>query len=168
MAYFNTILSLTGDNADYTDLVSVADAKLWCAISGNSFDSIVSDCIATAGKQCEDYANVSFIKREFVCEVQNVLGDVRLPMRPVVSITSVKNLDDDTVDYKMMAGMVKDPLSEYLKVTYQAGYENNLPEVFITAIKNQVLWLFSNRGDETKNSELNPDTMKLLKPYRVV
>ncbi len=167
MAKFNAILSVSFDAVNYASLYSIDDFKLWAAISGNSLNDLIDIVLPTAAKQCEDYVNLAFTERVATVEVCNILGGVQLPYNPISSITSVKNEDDENVEYKYLAGQIKTPESEYLKVVYNCGYETLNP-LFVTAIYNQALWLIDNRGDESKKEKLSLNAMMILNPYRVV
>jgi len=167
LAKFNAILSVSFNEVDYSSLYSSDDFKQWAAISGNSLNDLIDIVLPTAAKQCEDYVNLAFTERIATVEVCNLLGSVQLPYNPIATITSVKNADNETVEYIFLAGQLKTPENDYLKVVYNCGYETLNP-LFLTAIYNQALWLIDNRGDESLTEKLSPNAMLILKPYRVV
>ncbi len=164
---YNAILKVDFDSVDYSGLVTVAEAKVWCAISGASFDTLLQSIINTACKQCEDFVNKAFTEREAVVILRNELGYCKIPYTPIVDVVSVKNKEDVEVDYEMYADSIETPTVDYLKVTYNCGFET-LDEIYKTAIKNKVLWLFDNRGDESILNTLSPAAKLILTPYRVV
>jgi hypothetical protein len=58
------------------------------------------------------------------------------------------------------------PMSSYVKVIYTAGY-SVLPQQFKTALKMQLSWMYTHRGDDD-GSTIAPDAKAILSPYRSI
>lgn len=177
--------------------ITLAEAKAWLKIGVTDDDTIITSLITTARKQLEDYLNISLITRTVTAYIQNDLGDIMLPYQPMqpaddeaedIDFISIVDGDDNTIsaaNYKLIGGEFKrlrtngglgnvgtarnnfyTPCNSYLVVVYNAGYAI-LPEVFKTAIKEQIDWLYNNRGSEN-GEEISPAVKSTLKSYRKV
>ena len=142
------------------------------AIQQANIDDIAGDqdlieaFITTARIQCETFACISFISREIEAVVNNSLGGIYLPYGPVTDVSSVVDKEGEVVEFTVDGvkwKQLREPDYAYLKVTYTAGYET-LPQIFKTAILQQVAYLYEHRGDE-KADTFSPIAASLLKPH---
>ena len=131
--------------------------------------NLIESYITTARIQCETFACMSFISREIESVVNNSLGGIYLPYGPIIAVSSVYDKDDNEItsdSYKVLGVKFKQlsyPMRDYLKVTYTAGW-TELPQIFKTAILQQVAYLYEHRGDE-KADTFSPIAASLLKPH---
>lgn len=160
---YNAVISAAFSGEATTEPFDNTAAKAWLRIDISDDDTLITALIKAARIACEKYANQSFIARTVTAKIHNGLGNFTLPYGPVVSITSIK--DGDTIvsnyDVSMPYG------SNDLVVVYTAGY-TTLPADIIVAIKNQVAFMYQNRGDEQKASGLSELSKLLLNSVRSI
>lgn len=135
-------------SAEGPEPVSTADILAWGKIDQNTDNAIISALITTARIMCENYINGSIITRTIVADINNVNGGFILPYGPVTGA------DPTAVDWQGTAltlvynfGQIQTPYGR-MTVTYTAGPDTNNLSVYTTAIMQQVLYLYENRGDE--------------------
>lgn len=176
-----------------TEPVTLAEAKDWLKIDVSDDNNLITELITSARQQCEFYVKMSLITRTVIARVLNDQNNIELPYGPVIAVSQVKDADGNivdpsnykihgvtfkTLDYSPLNSLIIDGLpTTELTVTYTAGY-TALPKHFKTAIKNQVAWLYENRGDiqtttrsgliYNTNLELSPEAIFKLRPYRRV
>lgn len=180
---YNAVLEVIFSSEGSTEPVTAAEVKNWCKVEASITDD--DTLLASLGKAArvliEGYLCISLIPRTVTAYLNNSLGDIELPYGPVNTFTSlhrtVDTLDDTAItsdDYRIRGSAFKTiytPCYDYLKAIYTAGYANAeaVPEQYKTAIKQQVVYLYQNRGDiEGKVPTLSPMVMQTLKPYRRV
>lgn len=174
-----------------TEPITRAEAKAWAKIEVDDDDAIVDALITAARQACESYVSESWVQRTVTAILKNELGNIRLPYGPVVSITDIKDSEDNLIEsdnYSVVgdrlrygAGFtgwfyslgtntfsISSPwyADGILRVQYLAGY-TVLPQQRKTALLMQFTWMYYHRGDED-NSSLAPDAKMILKPYRAV
>ena len=177
----NFVLDVKYSDVSTTYPVTLEEAKNWCKIELDitEEDDLITELIKSATALCEGYINTSLMPKTVTAELNNSLGGISLPYAPVTSFTSLKDEDDttlvETTDY-ILQGLdfktIKTPCYEYLKAEYVAGYAAaDLPPNFKTAILQQIVYLYENRGDIDSGKampELSPILKLTLKPYRRV
>lgn len=166
----NLVLDIQFSNESLAEPVTVQEAKNWVKIDVPDDDPLLTELITAARQGCEGYLNISLIGRTVTAWLQIGLGEIRLPYGPVKSVTSVSNNNGDPIQgyiLKYEEFKALDPCTE-VKCTYEAGFNGNLPKQFKTAIKEQLAWLYTNRGDENVTDTISPIAKKILAPYRRV
>lgn len=175
----NYVLDTQFDDGSESDATvepfDVEVAKGWGKIDVSDDDSIIETLITTARQQCEDFLNISLIARTVTAYLDNSAGNIRLPYGPVKEIVSItddsKDLNDIDEDNYELKGLLFKTLSSpsncHVIISYTAGYDI-LPEHFKTAVKQQILYLYENRGDAKLMEQLSPIVAVTLKPYRRV
>ena len=169
---YNTVIEAKQFESSVTEPVTLAEVKQWCKIELDITDenTLLTQLITAARKQAEGFLCVSLVDKTVTAVLKNELGNIELPYGPVKTITSVTDADGDTVspDNSEITGeefkKVKTPCDEWLKIVYTTGY-TSIPDYFKTAVLNQVLYLYENRGEV---SNLSPMASMLLKPHRRV
>jgi uncharacterized phiE125 gp8 family phage protein len=148
-----------------TEPITLAQAKAWLRVTHTDEDAIITALITAARQICEGYISKSFVERTVTAIVRNDLGNVKLPYGPVGNITYVYDVDGNEItgtEYTLTGVSDKRlgyPMSSYVKVIYTAGY-SVLPQQFKTALKMQLSWMYTHRGDD--------DGSVILSPYRSI
>ncbi len=184
-AKFNAVIDIqfVEGSSPPTEPVTVAEAKQQAIIDDSIMDdTLIESYITTARIQLETFTGLSFLQREIIAIVNNSLGGIYLPYGPIANVLSIFDENDVEItsdSYKVLGiqfKQLKYPIRNYLKITYNAGYET-LPQVFKTAILQQVAYLYENRGDvevvannysqENRNTGYNLSQIakQLVKPY---
>lgn len=160
---YNAVLNVTFTDGTVTEPVTLKEAKDWCKIDVSDDDSLITSLITAARIMCENYANLSFIKRTVTAKIKNGLGGFVLPYGPVIGTPTAKDSDNaDITDFDL-----DNSYSGNITVTYQAGYET-LPQNLKTALLNQIAWSYENRGDAKVASALSEEAKLILNQVRNV
>lgn len=141
----------------------MAEAKAYARIDTSADDSVIDFMINAAVLVLEEYSNIGFVNRQVVCDALNPLGDLDLPLAPVTAISSVKDVDDNTINYIANDGVIVTKIL-HLKATYTAGH-TTLPPTLKLALMMQVAWMYENRGD-VQITGISPQAKAILKPIR--
>jgi hypothetical protein len=166
----NLVLDIQFSNESLVEPVTLPEARSWLKLDVSDDDTIVTELITVARQQCEGFLNISLISRTVTAWLQIGLDEIRLPYGPVKTITSVTNYKGDPIaGYQVKYELFKalDPCTE-VKTVYDAGFNGSIPKQFKTAIKEQIAWLYTNRGDAEVTETLSPIAKKILAPYRRV
>ena len=155
-----------------TEPITLAEAKAWIKVDTaiTADDILITELIKAARMQVEGFLGISLIQRTVTAIINNSAGDIELPYGPLVSFTSLTDEDGTAIaadDYELRGIGFKylhEPLYDYMTAVYTTGY-TALPENFKTAVKEQVAWLYDNRGEAKELSEIVYNT---LKPFRRV
>lgn len=138
--------------------VTVAEFKLWAKLdTGSLDDDIITDLIATARQQCEDYTGMSIVARTVTAQLNNSCGGIFLPYCPFISLVSIKDYAGNVIDTtgyelsnkytpSLLFPQLLTPWSDNVTLVYTAGY-GLPPAKIITAIKQQTFFLYENRGE---------------------
>ena len=151
-AVINTVF--TGEGSEP---VTLQEAKDWCKIDVADDDTLITELITGARQICELHSNISFITRTVTAIVYNGLGRINLPYGPIVGTVSFTDEDANTLtDYD-----IKSPDFDRSIAIYTAGY-NPLPKNLKTALLNQILWMYENRGDIAQSDKLSEQAKLIL------
>jgi uncharacterized phiE125 gp8 family phage protein len=172
----------TGTN-DSTDVLSTADAKAWMRVDTSADDSLIADLVAESIDFVEEQYGFQLIEKTVTVEYEYYGKEVRLPLYPVQSVTSVKAIDQDgtettlTVneDYYLTGDtLVIDSVYGWevpddrirLKVVYVAGY-TSIPSGITLGLKKLVASNYEDRQDvvEGNISEMPNSSKKHFKRY---
>jgi hypothetical protein len=152
---YNTVVSIEKTETG-TEPVTVQEAKDWAKIEQDVDDVLIEELITAAREVCEDYTGIGFITRDMVATINNANGGFVLPYGPVQGDVVVTDND----------GTWSDLRGEY-EVSYTGGYADGaLPKKFKTAIKQQFLFMYENRGES--NTGVAPYTVMILQSSRMV
>ncbi len=155
-----------------TEPITLAEAKAWIKVDTaiTADDTLITELIKAARQQCEGFLGISLISRTVTAIINNSAGNIELPYGPLVSFTSLTDEDGNAIvaaDYGLRGIGFKylyTPRYDYMTAVYTTGY-TAVQENFKTAVKEQVAWLYDNRGEAKELSEIVSMT---LKPYRRV
>jgi len=160
---YNAVLNVSFTDGAVTEPVTLQEAKDWCRIDVADDDSLITSLITAARIMCENYANLSFIKRTVTAKIKNGLGGFVAPYGPVIGTPTATDSDGNAItDFDL-----DNSYSGNTTVTYQAGYET-LPQNLKTALLNQISFLYENRGDVRLQSGLSEESKLILNQVRNV
>ena len=151
-----------GEDPVWVEPVTLAEAKEWLKVDFDETDNEITGLITAARIVCERYANLSFVPHSLAVRVVNALGRVALPYWAQGAEITPEN---EELTITMQGRYVVSPLGEF-NVTY-----DTVPVVSYmqkTAIKQQLLWMFNNRGDALDDKGMSPAAMAILKPDRII
>lgn len=167
---FNQVLDVDNTAVVTAELFSVGQFKAYYAkIDTSEEDSLIESLIIAARRMCEQYSGINFKARTVIATINNLNGGTYLPYGPVGTITSVTDIDNNTLDsgnYKITGSQFKQvqwPTEDYLVVTYTGGYVD-CPNDLLTAVKAQTLFLYENRGDSSVG--MSPQAALILNPLK--
>ncbi len=140
--------------------VTLVDMLAWGKIDQNTDNSLISALITTARIMCEQYTNTSIITRTIVADINNANGGFILPYGPVTNTPTAVDWQNDAITLVWNFSQIQTPYGR-MAVTYTAGFVT-VPEVYKTAIMQQVLYLYEHRGDN--NQGMSPLACTLLNP----
>ena len=171
----------TGTNAS-TEVLSTADAKAWMRVDTSADDSLIADLVAESIDFVEEQYSFQLIEKTVTVEYEYYGKEVRLPLYPVQSVTSVKTIDQDgtettlTSDEYYLTGdtLIIDSVYGWevpddrvrLKVVYVAGY-TSIPSGITLGLKKLVASNYEDRQDvvEGNVSEMPNSSKKHFKRY---
>lgn len=172
----------TGTN-DSTDVLSTADAKAWMRVDTSADDSLIADLVAESIDFAEEQYGFQLIEKTVTVEYEYYGKEVRLPLYPVQSVTSIKAIDQDGTETTLTVNedyyLTGDTLiidSVYgwevpddrvrLKVVYVAGY-TSIPSGITLGLKKLVASNYEDRQDvvEGNVSEMPNSSKKHFKRY---
>jgi hypothetical protein len=151
----NTVFSTEG-----SEPVTLADMLNWGKIDQNTDNALITALITTARIMCEQYTNTSLITRTIVSDINNANGGFILPYGPVTSTPTAVDWQGTALTLVWNFSQIQSPYGR-MSVTYNAGF-SVVPEVYKTAIMQQVLYLYENRGDGKQ--DMAPLACTLLNP----
>lgn len=171
-AVYNNVIDIlfVEDSSPATEPVTYAEAIQQANIDDLGQDSnLIEAYIVTARMQCEGYTGIGFINRTIQAVIRNPLGNIYLPYGPIDTLLTAKDKEGEDIEVELLGVQWKQvkTVFDYATLTYTAGY-SELPQVFKTAILQQVAYLYENRGDENKLGELSPVAKSLLHPFKRV
>jgi Phage QLRG family, putative DNA packaging. len=170
----NLLLDQPIFTAEGDEPVILADAKEYLKIDVDEDNALLMELITAARQMCEGYLNMSLIERTVSVWIRAGLGEMPLPYGPIRDIDSlvITNLNDEAVTVTSGYNIKYDVfpvIGNYtcdVKAVYDAGYESGtLPLRFKNGILQQLAWLYANRGDSEKLSQMAPMATLTLKPY---
>ncbi len=179
---FSYTTSETGTNTA-TDVLSTADAKDYARIDTVADDTLITDMVAECIDLIEMQYGFQLIEKNIVVEYEYYGKEIRLPLYPVKSITSVKTIDRQGTETSLTVGddyyITGDTLvvtTVYgwevpndrvrLKVSYVAGY-TTIPSGITLGLKKLVASMYEDRQDLVEGGvSVMPNSSKsLFKKY---
>ena len=179
---FSYTTSDTGTNTA-TDVLSTADAKDYARIDTVADDTLITDMVAECIDLIEEQYGFQLIEKNVVVEYEYYGKEIRLPLYPVQSITSVKTInrqgtettltaDDDyyiTGDTLVVTTVYNWEVPNdrvRLKVSYVAGY-TTIPSGITLGLKKLVASMYEDRQDLVEGGvSVMPNSSKsLFKKY---
>lgn len=153
---YNNILSIETTVDVVTECISLAEAKAHLRVdfTQTDNDNDITRLKKVARIQVENQINKGLGQRTLKVGVRNDLGNFKLPFGPVSSVTSVKDVDQVTLDttaYSIKNGVLETVFTQPVYVTYVTGY-STVPEDYKQMILERLAYLYGNRGDSSKTN----------------
>lgn len=145
-------------SSEGSEPVTLSDMLNWGKIDQSVDNALISSLITTARLICEQYTNTSIITRTIVADINNVNGGFILPYGPVTNTPTAVNWEDTALTLVYNFSQIQTPYGR-MAVTYTAGF-TTVPEVYKTAIMQQVLFMYENRGE----GGISKEAKQLLNP----
>lgn len=146
--YVAELVSVDVERAD-TTAVTVDEAKNWARIDDDFDDSIVEMLTEGADKAFESFTGkllfVGTVTVEY--DPEEFESILQLPWLPVDSITSVKDEDDEDVEYELKGDHLQVELFDPVTVEYEAGLYSEASEVDSQLKLGLLKWIASNYDD---------------------
>jgi hypothetical protein len=128
---------------------AVADFKTHARITFTDDDNVPRNLLKAARRAIEKYTGLSIVTKTITVQVNNQAGGFELPYGPVISVTTVKDVDGGALDYTTSGLEFKTLTNAYsfAEIQYDAGL-GTVPEDLKLAIMKQAMWDYEHRGDE--------------------
>jgi gp6-like head-tail connector protein len=117
-------------------------------------DTRITDLITQCREELEQYTGLSFAEKTLKAILRNDCGGIEIPFGPVTALTSVKDVDGNTLtattQYTARGNQFKwieFPCSCYLEVNYTSGY-TALPAGLKRALLEEIAFRYKNAGDQ--------------------
>mgnify|MGYP000735889905 CR=1 FL=1 len=168
----NFVIGVKTTDKTSAEPVTLAEAKQWCKVelAITEENTIITELITSARQLCEGYSCISFTPKTVIAILNNSGGGVELPYGPVKDSPEITYFDSTAVAITdiILQGdefkYIESPCYDFIKATYETGY-TTLPLNFKTALLQQIVYSYENRGDATIQG-LSPMVKQSLKPYR--
>ncbi|MCH8240719.1 MAG: phage head-tail connector protein [Proteobacteria bacterium] len=188
----NNYYPLTVTTPPVTEPVSLADARAHLRVDTKADDALVSAAITAARAYAEDFTHRKLITQTVEIRADGFPAAFRLPVAPVITITSIKYIDTTGTlitlaadQYKLVQSTTPPLIVPAYSVTWpttraemdaigiilSVGYgvvSDDVPPTIIEAIKLLLGHFYTNRVDEVTGtivSKLTLNADKLLLPH---
>lgn len=162
-------LKLNEAGGSATEIVTVADVKIYLQIEGSAYDGPIGIFITAARQMIEKLCNVSLMEKTAIATIHATGYKFTLPYKPVSGITQVRwrkcpsewvTLATEDYDTTGNDGITIESSEVGLhEVTYTLGQDTD--GIYQQAIKAQAGWMFNNR-DTDKVTAVAPEVNALL------
>jgi len=147
-------------SAEGAEPVTLNDIKEWGKIDTTADNALITALITTARIMCEQYTNTSLVARTIVADINNANGGFVLPYGPVTNTPTAVDWQGTALTLVWNFSQIQTPYGR-MSVIYTAGF-TIVPQIYKTAIMEQTLFLYENRGDE--KTGLSPMSQLVLNP----
>lgn len=156
---YNGTISTPTFSDEGSEPVTLNDMKDWGKIDQSVDNALITALIKTARIMCEQYTNTSIITRTIVADINNANGGFILPYGPVTNTPTAVDWQGTALTIVWNFSQIQSPYGR-MQVTYTAGVTDQ--SLYKTAIMQQALYLYENRGDEKVS--MAPVACTLLNP----
>lgn len=162
---YNQVIDVDNGTADASLVLSLTNAKAYMKLDiFTDDDNLITVLINTAIAMCEKWSNTNFTQRTVTAVLNNINGGSYLPYGPVSGSVTGSDIDGVSVDVTVIGvkwKQLRTPCIDYVTLSYTGGFAS-CPDVYINAVKQQVLYLYENRGDSTIG--MSPEAVQTLQP----
>lgn len=142
--------------------VDIDTFKIWAKIDYNEDDIIITPLIKSARRLLERKYNIGIIEKDYYAVVNNSCGMIDIPGAPIgiISTTGVTVVGSDNK-------FLKSPCNCEVVLEYKSGYPlQEVPNELKTAIMQQTLYMYENRGDVTTDpTNISPQAQSIMNVY---
>lgn len=153
--------------------ITLDEAKAWMRISTDADDTLITALITQARELIENYLNRSIVPTTLVVDA-TPRYELQLPYGPVDTITSVKDENDDDVEYtwngftltfgQRVFDVTAGWTQVYTTTTYDAG-DDPIPAGLKLGLLETIAYLYEHRGEDN-SIQLFLYQNQNLQPYR--
>lgn len=175
-----------------TEPLTLAEAKLHLRVDGSDEDDYITTLIKVARRECENKTQRALITQTWETTLERFTDCIELRFPPLVSVSSVKYLDEDEVEQTLATSVYRvDSYAEparviraygqtwpavlpghpsAVRVRYDAGYgaASAVPEPLKQWMLLHIGHWFNSREAAVKSGQTLPLLDGLLDPYRVL
>lgn len=142
--------------------VDISTFKMWAKIDYSEDDTVIAPLIKSARRLLERKYNIGIIEKDYYAVVNNSCGMIDMPGAPIgtISTTGVTVVGSDNK-------FLKSPCGCEVVLEYKSGYQlESVPDELKTAIMQQTLYMYENRGDVTTDpNSISPQAQSIMKVY---
>ncbi len=154
----NYVIEKFAEPIGTTEPVTLAQAKDYMNITTDVYDTLITELIVAARQAIEKVTGLSLVPSVVTALVDNLAGNIELPLGPYVKDIAITDVNGTAVTSFELRGLrfktLYNPKTNYLVCVYKAGYSNTtfetyppLPTDLLNAVKDQISFLFENRGE---------------------
>jgi len=149
--------------------VTLEEVKLYMNVDFTEKDNLINSLISAARQLLEEKFDIGIVEKQLQVIINNSAGGFALTGPPIGDVAG-EDENGNVVALTIVGEYnkyIEAPCDCYLRLTYTSGYPvDQVPEIYKTAIKQQVLWMMEHLGDEIMQDEISPMATMSLKPYR--
>lgn len=151
--------SITG-----SEPISLSVQKAWMRVLYTDEDDLITSLITQTRGIVENYLGISIIAKTITLRLTG-RDHIQLPYGPVTSIVSVKDEDDNDIDYDVLNEEITFSTTvNYAEIVYTTDI-GTVPSGLELALKQVCMRYYENRGEDA-NLSLLTNEITTLKPYR--
>jgi len=116
----------------------------------NDDDTYLTQLVSQCRESLEQETGLSLASKIYKAILRNECGDIEIPFGPVTTLTSIKDVDGNTITPTVRGNQFKWIVcpSCYLEVNYTSGYTpSNIPKGLVRALLEEIAFRYNNRGD---------------------
>ncbi len=152
----------------------VEEVKNYLRVSHGYDDVMIGGLIQTAIESAEKFTSLSLYTRRVECNIENAVSSIDFKYSPIIEINAIimkiagveQNILDDYGHIEtdtQIVHFVSKYVGKDLKITYRAGYRNNIPR----ALQHGILMHVAAMYDNPENSaSISSGIKDLYIPYR--
>ena len=169
--------------------VSLAEAKAWLNIDYDDQNDVITSIIKAARLKIEKRCGISIAMKQYAAKISHFADQIELPNPPVISVDSIKYLDEDDVEQTVDPAeyeFVQDdyvpyvfPLDEWpddvkdrpdaVRITFTTGIdiEDSPPDEVPEDLKQAMRWLIGHMYENREEVFLASRTLMVETPDTV-
>jgi hypothetical protein len=167
------------------EVITLSEVKEHLNITFNEYDTYIIGLIKKARYWAESYTGLAIVTQTVTAALNNSLGGIYLPYSPVKDLATISDISGTAVTDPTITGITHKrlmyPQSDYVLISYTAGYGDDCPDDIKAAMLEQIAYMWNNRGDRDQydpsalsgagqpiNSGTSKQAENKLKPYKRV
>lgn len=165
-----TILNSVTTTVTGSELIELSDVKQYLGIGSDIHDPLLRTLLEGAREEVEKETKKALVATTVIADYESISEYIKLPITPLVSITTVVDENDIEVSYTITKG--EDPRMKLttitpITITYEAGYEKIPLDLQLCVIKKVCEDFEFRTGIKANNVDLLPNNWrKTAQRYR--